>query len=58
MGSKNVMVSAEYIAEQEEEQPLPSILIRNTPMGFSFRTGKRVFSFSPILFYIYTHEGI
>lgn len=58
MGTKNVMIPAEYIAEQEEKQPLPSVLVRNASMGFSCRKEKCVFSFGRILFYIYTHEGM
>lgn len=57
MWSKNVMTSPEYIAEQEEKQLLPSILI-NSALWFSSGGMKNVFSLFVIFFYIYTHTEV
>lgn len=45
MRSKNVMTSPEYIAEQEEIQLSPSILISSASMGFSCRNEECLSSF-------------
>lgn len=51
------MTSPEYIAEQEEKQLLPSILI-NSALWFSSGGMKNVFSLFVIFFYIYTHTEV
>lgn len=43
MRNKNVMTSPKYIAEQAEKQFLPSILISNASLLFSFRNEECIF---------------